>query len=405
MRIVTFSSLFPNPAQPGLGLFVAERLRHLLASGSVEARIVAPVPWFPSTHPRFGKYSEFARVPAQATWQGLPVLHPKHAVIPGPGWYLTPWWMALSAASALCRIRASGHDFDLIDAHYYYPDGVAAALLGKWFQRPVVITARGTDVNLIPRYALARRMVLRASDCAAHSIAVSAALQATMVGLGMAEPRISVLRNGVDLARFRPLEREALRRRLGLAGPTLLSAGNLVELKGHQLVIEALTSLPQWQLVIAGRGELEAELKRQAAARGLAGRVRFTGSLPQQDLIEYYNAADALVLASSREGMPNVVLEAMACGLPVIATAVGGAPEVLDARVGRLIERSVPAIVAAAQSLEADPPERSAVRMHAEQFDWEATTRGQLEVFAGAIRTWISGPRVPDNALSGERRA
>jgi glycosyltransferase involved in cell wall biosynthesis len=405
MRIVTFSSLFPNPAQPGLGLFVAERLRHLLASGSVEARIVAPVPWFPSTHSRFGKYSEFARVPAQSTWQGLPVLHPKHAVIPGPGWYLTPWWMALSAASALRHIRASGHDFDLIDAHYYYPDGVAAALLGKWFKRPVVITARGTDVNLIPRYALARRMVLRASHGAAHSIAVSAALQETMVALGMAEPRISVLRNGVDLARFRPLEREALRRRLGLAGPTLLSAGNLVELKGHQLVIEALTSLPQWQLVIAGRGELEAELKRQAAARGVAGRVRFTGSLAQQDLIEYYNAADALVLASSREGMPNVVLEAMACGLPVIATAVGGAPEVLDARVGRLIERSVPAIVAAAQSLEADPPERSAVRMHAEHFDWEATTRGQLEVFAVAIRTWISAPRVPDNALSGGRRA
>jgi glycosyltransferase involved in cell wall biosynthesis len=406
MRIVTFSSLFPNPVQPGLGLFVAERLRHLLGSDAVEARIVAPVPWFPSTQARFGKYAEFAKVPARSTWEGLPVLHPKHPVIPGPGWYLTPLWMAWSAAAALRRLRAEGYDFDLIDAHYYYPDGVAAALLSRWFERPVVITARGTDVNLIPRYALARRMVLRAGARAAQSIAVSAALKEAMVACGMAETRITVLRNGVDLARFRPLDRMALRRQLGLDRPTLLSAGNLIELKGHHLVIEALRALPNWRLVIAGKGPLGAELERQVAQRGLTDRVRFTGPLSQQHLIEYYNAADALVLASSREGMPNVVLEAMACGLPVIAAAVGGVPEILDARVGRPIERSVPAIIAAVQSLAADPPERSLVRGHAEQFDWQATTRGQLELFERAVRTWISAPRVPDNEkLSGERRA
>jgi glycosyltransferase involved in cell wall biosynthesis len=405
MRIVTFSSLFPNPVQPGLGLFVAERLRHLLASGAVEARIVAPVPWFPSTQPRFGKYAEFAKVPAQSTWEGLPVLHPKHAVIPGPGWYLTPWWMAWSAAAALHRLRAGGYDFDLLDAHYYYPDGVAAALLGKWFERPVIITARGTDVNLIPRYALARRMVLRAAQRAAQSIAVSAALKAAMVASGVAEPSITVLRNGVDLARFRALDRTALRRQLSLDGPTLLSAGNLIELKGHHLIIDALGALPEWHLVIAGKGPLEAELGRQVAERGLTERVRFTGPLSQQHLIEYYNAADALVLASSREGMPNVVLEAMACGLPVVATAVGGTPEILDTRVGRLIERSVPAIVAAVQSLAADPPERTRVRRHAEQFDWDTTTRGQLELFGRAVRAWISPPGVLDNGLSGERRA
>src|ERR1044071_7119419 len=130
MRIVTFSSLFPNPVQPGLGLFVAERLRQLLGSGAVEARIVAPVPWFPSQRPRFGKYAEFAKVPAQSSWDGLPVLHPKHIVIPAQGWYLTPWFMALAGAAALRQLRAGGYDFELIDAHYYYPDGVAAALLG-----------------------------------------------------------------------------------------------------------------------------------------------------------------------------------------------------------------------------------------------------------------------------------
>jgi teichuronic acid biosynthesis glycosyltransferase TuaC len=400
LRIVTFSSLFPNPAQPGLGLFVAERLRHLLAAGTVDARVVAPVPWFPSRHARFGKYADFAKVPAESTWEGLPVLHPKHLVIPGPGWYLTPRWMAWSAAAALRRLRADGYDFDLIDAHYYYPDGVAAALLGKWSKRPVVITARGSDVNLIPHHALARRMMLQASRSAAQSIAVSAALKDAMIARGMAESRISVLRNGVDLKRFRTLDRTALRSQLGLDCPTLLSAGNLIELKGHHLIIEALVALPEWHLVIAGKGPLEAELKRQATQHGLADRVRFAGSLSQQHLIEYYNAADALVLASSREGMPNVVLEAMACGLPVIATAVGGAPEVLDARLGRLIERSVPAIVAAVRSLAVAAPQRAAVRRHAEQFDWDATTRGQLEVFGRALRTWNSAPCSINNGCS-----
>jgi teichuronic acid biosynthesis glycosyltransferase TuaC len=407
MRILTFSSLFPNPAQPALGLFVAERLRQLLASGAVQARIVAPVPWFPSTHARFGKYADFARVPAGSTWEGLPVLHPRHGVIPGPGWYLTPRLMAISAARALKQLRAAGYDFDLIDAHYYYPDGVAASLLGRWFNRPVVITARGTDVNLIPRYPLARRMVLRAAQSACESIAVSKALKDAMVGIGMAEQRINVLRNGVDLARFRPLEREGLRRQLGMEGKTLLSVGNLIELKGHHLAIDALALLPQWRLVIAGRGPLQAELERRVSERGLRDRVRLVGSLGQQQLIQYYNAADALVLASSREGMPNVVLEALACGLPVIATCVGGIPEVLiDAHVGRLMQdRSASAIVVAVRSLEAEPPERAAARRHAGQFSWEATTRGQLEVFTRVLRAWHCAPGVTDNRLTGGRRA
>jgi glycosyltransferase involved in cell wall biosynthesis len=248
-------------------------------------------------------------------------------------------------------------------------------------------------------------MVLRAAQRAAASIAVSAALKDVMVGCGMAAPRITVLRNGVDLARFRVLDHAALRHRLGLEQPTLLSAGNLIELKGHHLVIDALPSLPNWRLVIAGTGALEAALKQQVAQRGLTDRVRFTGALSQQHLIEYYNAADALVLASSREGMPNVVLEALACGLPVIATAVGGVPEILGAGAGQLIERSVPAIVAAVQRLAADPPARAQVREHAEQFDWEATTRGQLELFGRAARTWAGAPGMPGNTLSGERRA
>src|SRR5690242_14797674 len=209
IRILTFSSLFPNPDQPGHGLFVAERLRHLLASGKIEAQIIAPVPRFPSRSRIFGRYARFASVPRKSSWQGRQVLHPRYPILPGPGWYLTPFLMAQALRPLVARVLRGGRGFDLIDAHYYYPDGVAAALLGSWLGKPVVITARGTDVTLIPAHALARRWILWAARHSAASIAVSASLKARMVEIGIDPDKITVLRNGVDLDRFRPIDREA----------------------------------------------------------------------------------------------------------------------------------------------------------------------------------------------------
>ena len=128
LRILTLSSLFPNPEMPYHGAFVAERLRHLVASGEVETRVIAPVPWFPAKHPLFGRYARFACVPSVSIWQGTTVLHPRHLVIPRSGWYATPLLMAFAVRAAVRRVQREGWDFQAIDAHYYYPDGVAAAL-------------------------------------------------------------------------------------------------------------------------------------------------------------------------------------------------------------------------------------------------------------------------------------
>lgn len=393
LRILTFSSLFPNPALPFHGVFVAERLRHLLASGEVESRVIAPVPWFPANHPLFGLYARFAQIPRSSYWQGTSVLHPRHFVIPGPGWYATPHLMAFALRDALRTVQREGWDFQAIDAHYYYPDGVAAALLGRWIGRPVVITARGTDVNLIPRHPLARRMILWAERHSAASIAVSQALKNLMVGFGIPGERITVLRNGVDTQRFRPIDRLAARRRIQIEGKVLLSVGNLIELKGHHLVIEALGALPGWTLVVIGDGEHGSQLRAKARAAGCADRVRFLGRMPQNDLVDHYNAADALVLASSREGLPNVVLEAMACGTPVVATCVGGTPEVMrEPETGRLVrERTAEALVAAIRDLEAHPPDRGLIRKHAEAFAWDETTRGQVALFRRVIEERLTG--------------
>lgn len=385
MKILTFTTLFPNAMQKRHGVFVENRLRHLLASGQVETRVVAPVPWFPSQSVRFGEYSRFAGVERHETRQGVSIDHPRYLIIPKVGMTLTPWIMALAVEPTIKRMIQEGYDFDLIDAHYFYPDGVAAAWLAKRFGKPLVITARGTDLNLIPQYRLPRLMIKWAARQASGMITVCQALKDVLVELDVDPQRVTVLRNGVDLDMFKPPgQLQTLQERLGIRRSTLLSVGHLIERKGHDLVIKALQELPDTDLLIAGDGEQEAALKQLAVATGVDDRVRFLGAISHDSLREYYGAVDALVLASSREGWANVLLESMACGTPVVATRVWGTPEVVASpEAGVLTEtRDAPAIARAVKKLLSNYPDRATVRRYAERFSWDATTQGQLELFS-----------------------
>jgi len=381
MRILTFSTLYPNAARPGHGIFVETRLRQLVASGKVESKVVAPVPWFPSRNPRFGDYAASARAPWEEVRHGIAVVHPRYLAIPKIGMSLAPLLLAAGAYAAVRR--ALGSPEDILDAHYFYPDGVAAVMLGRTLKVPVVITARGTDINVLPAYAVPRRMILWAASRAAAVVSVSAALKDALVRLGVDGGKISVLRNGVDTRMFHPLDRASLRARLGLSGTVLLMVGNLLALKGHELVLRALCDFPDACLLIIGEGREEANLKKLTGSLGLGERVRFLGAVPQEQLAEYYGAADALVLASSREGWPNVLLEAMACGTPVVATRVGGTPEIVAAPEAGVLadERTPRGIGEALRRLLRSTPDRGLTRRYAERHSWAATTAGQLELF------------------------
>jgi glycosyltransferase involved in cell wall biosynthesis len=381
-RILTFTTLFPNSAAPSHGVFVENRLRHLVASGRVSARVVAPVPWFPSSAPIFGDYARFAKAPRHEERFGISIEHPRYPVVPKFGMQVAPLLLFLAALPVLRRLQAS-QDFDLIDAHYFYPDGIAAVLLGRALGKPVTITARGTDINLIPRHALPRQMIRWAGEKAAGMIAVSEALRREMIAQGLPGHRIRTLRNGVDLTMFQPTDRAETRAELGLNGPTLLSVGHLIERKGHDRVIAALAKLPGTSLLIAGDGPERAALEALAASHGVADRVRFMGSVPHHALARIYSAVDALVLASSREGWPNVLLEAMACGSPVVASNVWGAPElVCDHAAGVLMPAlSAEGVVAGVNALFASLPSRDATRRFAERYSWDATTAGQILLF------------------------
>lgn len=387
IRLLTFSTLYPNAANPAHGVFVEERLRKLVASGQVQARVVAPVPWFPFRSERFGDYGRFARAPETEERHGLKVVHPRYLLLPRVGMNLAPWFLARAALPVLKRIRAEGFDFDAIDAHYFYPDGVAAAELARKLRVPFVCTARGSDITLLPNYPRPRRMIVETAQRAAGMITVCQALKDGLVALGADGDRITVLRNGVDLTRFRPVERESVRRELNIAGRVLLSVGWLITRKRHDLAIRALANLPDCTLLIIGTGPEEGALRALTSSLGLNERVRFVGHVPQAELYRYYGAVDALLLCSEREGWANVLLESMACGTPVAATDVGGTAEVVTTpEAGVLIRARTPeAVTEAVRALFANVPRREATRRYAEQFSWDETTQGQLRVFRAAL--------------------
>lgn len=386
-NLLVFTTLFPNKYQPRHGIFVETRLRHLLSEGNFRAVVVAPVPWFPFNASWFGRYATFARIPREEKRNGLTIYHPRYLVIPKIGFLISPLFLALSGVLFIRRLIKSGQEFELLDAHYFYPDGVAAALIAKWLDKPVSITARGTDVNLLPSYALPRKMIQWAANRADALISVCQALKDSLTRMGVPEEKIVVLRNGVDLNLFRPSEeRSALRKRLGIRGHSVMSVGNLIELKGHHIVIEALNWCPGVTLYIAGSGEEAERLGRLVDRLELTDRVFFLGTLSQETLKDFYSAVDLLVLASSREGWANVLLESLACGTPVVATNIPGTREVIMApEAGLLVDRTGAALADGIRRVLEHYPNRARTRKYAEKFSWDETTAGQERVFKSII--------------------
>ena len=213
--------------------------------------------------------------------------------------------MACGALADISRLQSSGWQPDLIDAHYLYPDAVAAATLSAKLNVPFVMTARGTDVNVLAAMAGPGRRIAQAAACAKAVITVSQSLKDRLVSLGLEEAKIVVLRNGVDLDVFELEDRQKARARLGLPsdGRWLISVGNLVPEKGQGLAMEVLTHLPGYRLLIVGDGPLRGQLMAMARRLGLDARVDFRPAMPQHELRQAYAAADALLVTSTAGGL------------------------------------------------------------------------------------------------------
>jgi teichuronic acid biosynthesis glycosyltransferase TuaC len=371
LRVLTLSTLFPNGLKPTLGLFVERQTRALAARADVEVRVVAPIglpAWPLSLHPHYGRLRS---LPRNEDWNGLQVYRPRYRVWPKLGVKGTAGRMAAALLPMLQALRED-FPFDVIDAEFFWPDGPAAALLAAALDVPFSIKARGSDIHVWGVRPGVAGQILEAARAANGLLAVSAALKADMVALGMPEEKIRIHYTGIDLDTFGPRERAGAKAAFGVSGPLLASVGALLPRKGQDLAIAALKQVPGATLLLAGDGPDRPRLARLTEEAGLGARVRFLGPQPHAALAALFAAADVMVLPTVSEGLANVWVEALACGTPVVTSDVGGAREVIDGpAAGRLVPRDAAAIAAAIRSLLADPPAQAAVRDHALRFSWE----------------------------------
>jgi len=334
--VVVFSTLFPSATQPYAGVFIRERMFRV--AQTLPLTVVAPVPWFPfqSLIRRWRPHFR-PDVPRREVQDGVEVLRPRFFSMPGVMKSLDGLFLALSSLSTMFRLRRTGR-LDILDSHFAYPEGYAAGLIGYWLGVPVTVTMRGTEA----RHVLVRRLrhrILRALTRANRVFAVSASLKHLATDLGIPDGKVVVIGNGVDLDKFQRLPRDSARRAMGLPldANVVISVGALVKRKGFHRVIDQLPGLlhdfPRLQYLIVGgagpEGDCSRMLREQVSRLDLATCVRFLGPLDPRDLNIALSAADLFVLPTRNEGWANVFLEAMACGLPVITTNVGGNAEVV----------------------------------------------------------------------------
>lgn len=387
MRIAVLTSLYPTHVRPREGIF-AERRWLLMRARGHEVSVVQPLPWAPLP---FGpaSWAELARTANHELRSGLEVARPRYVHIPR-----CPRANARRFARAGVRALLARARPDVVVADYAWPASAAAELLVAR-RIPCVIHGRGSDVLQVAGEAGLGSELRAHLRAAGHWCAVSEDLVARMNDLAGSQGGVLVP-NGVDSELFCIRDRAECRAELNLppTDPLVLVVGHLIERKDPLLALavfaEVHKSTPTARLVFVGRGPLRDELERAARERGLGDRIQFAGEADPQRLALWYGAANVLLLTSRREGRPNVVLEALASGLPVVATDAGGTAELLRGIEGSLSVSREPADLAVLVLSELRTPrDRGALRSHGKAFGWE---RG-LDALEALLERAIGGSR------------
>lgn len=401
MKILSVTTLFPSRTQPVHAVFVRNRIQQVAEHPQVqgEVRVIAPIPYFPFD--RFiAKYAERHQIPRRDQIGNLQVFYPRFLSIPAilkplDGFFvlLAVWWTAR-------RLRRA-FDFDVIDAHLAFPDGFAGVFLARLWNKPLTITLRGHDVNVLPtdRFPVRKRQIQFALRKADRVIGVADALRREALALGADPAKAVTIPNGVDLQKFYPVPQAEARQRLGLPlnRRIVLSVGRIVANKGYHLIVEALS---QWRaarqevpyLVVVGGAADEAlypaKLTETIARLGMESDVLLAGAQLNETLRDWYCAADVYCLASETEGWPNVLLEALACGTPVVATNTWGTPEIIcSEEYGLLVERSVEDIAQGLQTALAKEWKSQVMVAYAATHTWQNVAEKVVETFESAIKT------------------
>ncbi|MDA9179736.1 glycosyltransferase [Emcibacteraceae bacterium] len=381
MDVLTITTLYPNELEPRHGIFIKNRLNALDELENFNRKVIAPVPHCPPLRKVFKKYQKYEALPEYENQEGIDVYHPKFITFPGGYFIDNATSMAKAAEEIIEQIYDTDNSFDFVDGQFLYPDGVAASIVAKAHKKPLILTARGSDVNYWMDDKKAREKILDAIDYAEKVICVSRALKEALLSYGVEEKKLVVIYNGVDpecfntKAPINPLREEYY-----------LTVGNLVPLKGHHITLNTFFEMPKQRLIIVGNGEQRSDLKKQAKDLGIQGRVQMIKHLDQKKLAEFYAGATATILMSSMEGMPNVVLESLAVGTPVVATNVGGIPEVINEHNGLLLkERDEYNLLNAMEKVKETNWNREEIAKTVKEFRWHNVAKKQFAIYQEAI--------------------
>jgi glycosyltransferase involved in cell wall biosynthesis len=392
MKILFFSQIYPSSREPARGPFNFNSFRAL--SRYCEARVVSPRAWWL----RVRRPGELLRTPRESLGD-VPATYPTYWGIPrfAPRW--NGWSMYQSLRPHVARLRRE-FPFDVVLAAFAYPDAAAAALFAADYGCPLVTRVMGSDVNHLGQEPCTRPLVQEALLRSQRVIAVSEALRGRMVEMGIPAERIVVLRNAVDGERFVPRDRGEARRKLGLPGDrsVVCYVGRFGHEKGGDVLIDAMArvrALGRSDVLVAmvGGGAMEAALREQARVLGVTEQVRFCGEQPHAEVPDWISACDVLCLPSRREGCPNVVLEALASGRPVVATRVGGVPELLNDENGLMTPSEDAEALAAALCRALDRTwDPGALRATVESLSWDDVGRRELGVMTEVMEEWNARP-------------
>ena len=389
MNVLTITSLFPNLFQPDFGNFIFQRMAAFSRIHGNKEIVIAPVPYCPKFI-TIERYSKHRDLPAKEIRDGIDVFHPRYPLLPKVGMPLHGIFM-FGGMKKMAQKLHSRHRFDLIDGHYIYPDGLAAVFIAKALKLPVVLSARGSDIHQFTQFSTIRPQIVHALRKSDHIISVCEGLKNEMASLGISPEKIDVVPNGIDASRFKVHDRLTVREELGVPGNIglILAVGGLVPVKSHDFIIRALPMVlekfPNVQLRIIGEGPERARLLSTAQQVGVLDWVELMGHVPNAQLQRWYNAADVFCLASSREGWANVLMESMACGTPVVATNVYGAPEIITTdKVGILVERSPEKIARGLIAALDRKWDRDVIREHVAGRTWDVVA-GEVKVVFDAV--------------------
>ncbi len=384
-NILIYTNLYPNPIEPNRGCFVKPVVKHLGRNNKVT--VISPVPWFPRFpfSERFKKYNIYTQIPECIQDGEINVYFPRYFIIPKMG-AIHPIGLYLGTFGLIKKLHKM-EPFDIINAHWLFPDGVVAAWIAKKLNLPVVLSARGCDVNHYMEMPLRHNQIVRALMNASGVTVVSEALGKKVEEYGISKEKIRFIPNGVNIHNFFPRDKVECRKKLAILkdAKVILFVGQIIPVKGITTLLEAVLMLKEramhFKIVMIGNGQLLRDVDAFIEKHNLSGIFTLLGEIPQEELPDYLGASDVLCLPSIREGRPNVVIEAIASGRPVVASNVGGVPELVDDFTGILVPPQNPEALADSliEALQRTW-DAGSIRNQLKVGDWETSTK-QYESF------------------------